>query len=66
MQTPEDKLLDKRLVYRHLRQGLITQAQYNAHIDGLPDVGERAAVVQVEVASVGLKNVAAKDTGEAE
>lgn len=66
MQTPEDKLLDKRLVYRHLRQGLITRDQVQTHLDGLPDVGAKAARIQTEVSSVGVRSVAAKDTGENE
>lgn len=66
MKIPEDKLMDTRLIHRHIDRKLVDQAAFDAHIEGLPDVSDRAAPVQVELASVGLQAVAAKDTGENE
>lgn len=66
MNVPEDKLLDKRLVRRHINRGLVEQATYDQSLAGLPDVVAKAASVKVEVASVGVWSVKAKDTGENE
>jgi len=66
MNVPEDKLLDKRLARRHIERGLIAQATYDKSIADLPDRTSNATVVHVEVASVGVSDVLAKDTGENE
>ncbi len=66
MNVPEDKLLDKRLVRRHIERGLVAQATYDKAMSDLPDAVENAAVVQVEVSSVGVSDVQAKDTGDNE
>lgn len=66
MNVPEDKLLDKRLVRRHIERGLVDRATYDEAIDGLPDIAARAEKVEVEFSSVGLADVKAKDTGENE
>ena len=63
--TPE-KLVDKRLVRRHLTNGLMTQDAYDDHLSGLPDVAESSQPISAELDSVGIEDVAAKDTGEAE
>ncbi len=66
MNVPEDKLLDKRLVRRHIERGLVEQAAFDKSLADLPDISSRAAKVEIEVASVGLADVKAKDTGENE
>lgn len=66
MKISEDKLMDKRLVHRHIGRGLVEAATYDAHLAGLPDRAANAAVMNVKVSSVGVHDVAAKDTGEHE
>ncbi len=63
--TPE-KLVDKRLVRRHLTTGLITQDTFDKHLSGLPDVVGSSEPIEAELDSVGIDAVAAKDTGETE
>jgi hypothetical protein len=66
MKIKEDMHMDKRLVDRNLRTGVITKADYESHMAALPDCGEHAEVLDVEMADVGVKNVEAKETGETE
>jgi hypothetical protein len=66
MKISEDKLLDKRLVHRHISRGLLTEASYTEHLAGLPDRADNATVMRVKLASVGVHDVKAKDTGEHE
>lgn len=66
MKISEDKLLDKRLIQRHLNTGLLDEATLKAHLDGLPDRADNAISLKVKIASVGVHDVKAKDTGEHE
>ena len=66
MKLSEDKRLDKRLIDRNLKQGLITQDEYDAYMAALPDITERAAPLSVEMTDVGVADVDAVDTGESE
>ena len=59
-------LLDKRIVDRHIDQGLISREDYQAHLKSLEDVGEKAVELNAELLDVGVKDVEAKDTGESE
>ena len=59
-------LLDKRLVNRHLDQGLVSREEYDAHVAGLPDLEANADRLDAELLDVGVKEVKAKDTGENE
>ncbi|MEZ4434083.1 MAG: hypothetical protein R3F65_16890 [bacterium] len=66
MKISEDKLMDKRLIQRHLNNGLIDQATLQASLDALPDRADGAIPLKVRLTSVGLHDVKAKDTGEHE
>ena len=66
MKISGDMLLDKRLVSRHIDQGLVSRKDYNAHIETLEDVADKAEELDAELLDVGVKNVEAKDTGETE
>lgn len=57
MSKPQDLLYDKRLLNRHVRRGLITAEQRQAHLDGLEDLTEIAAPLVAEYADVGVKHV---------
>jgi len=66
MKITTDKLVDKRLVRRHISRGLLSQADLDAHLSGLDDAGESSEPIAAQMAAVGIEDVAAKDTGEAE
>ena len=61
-----DMLLDKRLVHRHIEQGIVSLADYEAHMSKLPDLESNAETLDAELLDVGVKDVEAKDTGENE
>jgi hypothetical protein len=46
---PEETLFDVRLVERHIRQGLTTRADYEAHLKKLADVEEQRDVIDMDV-----------------
>lgn len=66
MKISGDMLLDKRLVQRHIDQGLVSRSEYESHIEGLEDRTEQAVELNAELLDVGVKDVEAKDTGENE
>ncbi len=37
-----ERLFDVRTVHRHIREGRVTEAQYEAHLAALPDVSDKA------------------------
>ena len=66
MKISEDKRLDKRLVERNIKQGIVSQDEYEAHLKNLPDKDEAAVPLVVEMTDVGVSEVEATDTGEQE
>lgn len=66
MKIKEEMHMDTRLVDRNIRTGVITAEAYEKHLADLPDTVEHAAVLDVELADVGVKTVEAKETGETE
>ena len=66
MKISGDMLLDKRLVDRHIDQGLVSRESYQKHIDGLEDMADKAEELDAELLDVGVKDVEAKDSGENE
>lgn len=59
-----DLKFDKRLTDRHVKLGIMPQADLDAHMAALPDVTERAAELSVQIGDVGVSDVLRKDTGE--
>jgi hypothetical protein len=53
VKLPEEILYDVRLVERHIRQGLITRADYEAHLKKLQDAAEHADNLDVDVLANG-------------
>lgn len=53
VKLPEEILYDIRLVERHIRQGLTTRADYEAHLKNLADAAEHADNLDVEVLANG-------------
>lgn len=43
--TPDFKLIDKRVAQRHMKTGLIDEKQYEKYLKTLPDVAEKAESV---------------------
>ena len=66
MKISGDMLLDKRLVHRHIEQGIVSRDEYDNHINSLADLKEIAVELNAELLDVGVKDVEAKDTGENE
>ncbi|MBX3246987.1 MAG: hypothetical protein KF901_07385 [Myxococcales bacterium] len=42
-----DFVLDKRILERNLKKGLLTKKDFESHVCGLPDRAEQAASVRV-------------------
>ena len=66
MKVNDNNILDKRIVKRHITNGLIESAAYDKHLDGLEDLTEKAEVITAEMVDMGVQDVEAKDTGENE
>lgn len=58
MESSKEFLYDKRIVERHVRQGLISREAYQAEIERLPDLSERLDRIRVK-----LEPVQARPTG---
>jgi hypothetical protein len=43
--TPRDILLDRRIVERNIRKGVVTREEYERHLQTLPDVGANAELI---------------------
>lgn len=56
--TLENKIIDKRVVRRNVRKGLLDERDFDRHIKSLPDVADQAVPVESEVEHV--------ETGEEE
>jgi hypothetical protein len=50
--TLDPKLLDKRIVARNVKKGLVGEKDYERHIRALPDLAEAAAPVEATVESM--------------
>ncbi|RAL20055.1 hypothetical protein DL240_19015 [Lujinxingia litoralis] len=57
MARSKDRIYDIRTLDRFLREGKITDEDYQAHLDQLPDASEKAATVE----AVFEENVLEKD-----
>ena len=47
--TPRDMLLDRRVIERNIRKGLVTPEEYAHWLAALPDVGGNAEVVKAKL-----------------
>jgi hypothetical protein len=48
----ENKIIDKRVVRRNVRKGLLDEKDFDRHIKSLPDVADQAVPVESEVEHV--------------
>ena len=47
------RYLDRRVVERYIKKGLLDEKEYQRHLKALEDVSERASNVETEFTSVG-------------
>jgi len=50
---PENHLFDSRLVERFVRKGVITRAQYEAHLAKLEDAAPNSETISLEIVETG-------------
>ena len=50
--TLENKVVDRRVVQRYLRKGLLDEKDYEQYLKKLPDVGDRAVPIESEIEHV--------------
>lgn len=43
--TPRNNLLDRRVVERNIRKGIVTREEYDKSLSELPDVGGNAVII---------------------
>ncbi len=52
MSDIENKVVDKRVVERYLRKGLLDEKEYERHLKGLKDLADQAVPVESEMEHV--------------
>ncbi len=45
----ETKTVDKRVVHRYLRKGIVDEKDYEKHVKSLPDLADKAAPVEASI-----------------
>jgi len=60
-ETFETKLIDRRVVKRYVRKGIVDEKEYAAHLKALPDLADQA--IPVESAMDGELDDDADDEG---
>lgn len=46
---PSDRNIDKRVVHRYVRKGIVDEKEYEKHLKTLPDLAEKAAPVEASI-----------------
>ena len=47
--TPREMLLDRRVVERNIRKGLVTREEYQQYVSSLPDAAENAEEIRARL-----------------
>ena len=47
--TFENKLVDKRVVHRYVKKGLVDEKEFEQHVKKLPDLADQAVAVESEI-----------------
>lgn len=47
--TPRDMLLDKRVIERNIKKGLVTREEFSKALTSLPDVADHAEEIQARL-----------------
>ncbi len=45
----ENKQIDKRVVHRYLKKGIVDEKDYERHVKSLPDLAEQAMPVEASI-----------------
>jgi hypothetical protein len=45
----ENKQIDKRVVHRYLRKGVVDEKEYDRHTKALPDLAEQAMPIEASI-----------------
>jgi hypothetical protein len=45
----ENRVLDKRVVHRYVRKGIVDEKEYEKHLKNLPDLADQAAPVEASI-----------------
>jgi len=61
----ENKTIDKRVVHRYVRKGIVDEKDYEKHIKSLPDLAEKAAPVEASIEGEDLDDDDGDDEGAA-
>jgi hypothetical protein len=61
----ENKTVDKRVVHRYLRKGIIEDRDWEKHVKGLPDLADQAAPVEASIEGGELEGEGGGDEGAA-
>jgi hypothetical protein len=61
----ENKTVDKRVVHRYLRKGIIEDRDWEKHVKGLPDLADQAAPVEASIEGEELEDEGGDDEGAA-
>ncbi len=47
--SPESKLVDKRVVHRYLEKGAVDEKEYERWLKSLPDLADQAVEIESEI-----------------
>jgi hypothetical protein len=59
----ENKTIDKRVVHRYVRKGIVDEKEYDRHLKNLPDLAEQAAPVEASIEGEDLEDEADETEG---
>jgi hypothetical protein len=45
----ENRQIDKRVVHRYLRKGVVDEKDYERHVKALPDLADRAMPIEASI-----------------
>jgi hypothetical protein len=66
MADPHDtKTIDKRVVHRYVRKGIVDEKEYDKHLKNLPDLADNAAPVEASIEGEDLDDEADEAEGSA-
>ncbi|HET7827076.1 MAG TPA: hypothetical protein VFK90_17195 [Anaeromyxobacter sp.] len=61
----DSKILDKRVVHRYVRKGIVDDKEYEKHLKNLPDLAEKAAPVEASIEGEDLDDEGDEEEGGA-
>jgi hypothetical protein len=59
----DNRILDKRVVQRYVRKGVVDEKEYDKHLKNLPDLADRAAPVEASIEGEDLDDEEDGDEG---